>query len=1011
MKNFRLQLLIVIVSIFSALGSHAQTASNYQFTALVDTFIPLTTGDTLNSILVDDRMSPTKPIGFNFYFAGNYYTHFKMSSNGILTFDTLLTASYNSNTVANSLLLSPGLMPLWDDISGSDASASAKYQVTGTAPNRKLVIELLNWRWNFSSAFPPTISFQIHLYEADGKIEYVYRREAGAGNFGSSGATIGIIDAANTFLNLDSATTNPILSSTVLTMDIKTRPVSGQIYRWEAIMCSPTTVYPDSIFTTSRIMNSCYGYYTELGFTSNTPFPGLGGLSYQWQKSTSPTGPWTNMGTPTLAGTTTIQVIDDAYYRFEILCNATNTGKFSQPIHLNYIQVAQPTSVNNFSRCGPGSQTLIANAPTGYKTIWYSDPNTLNPLNEGDTFVTNYVPTTTTFYAAAAELISNSDTFQIGVGTSTSGNTVAGPFNDYYRSRTMQIMYTAAELLAAGANNGIISTLGFDLVTLPTNPHADYRIAITQVPATQTTIAWQPDAAFTEVYYNPAFQPTTLGWNMLPLTSPFRWDGYSNIIVKICWTGGTTTSSTGTNTYTSVTGHMLHAFNNTDNFAGCTLTGASTVSTRPNVKFGIKTGCESARIPVVANINPSDLIDATFEDTTCTNVLLPIQLTTGIQAYDSFEWKATQANTLFIDANGTIPYTTGNPTTIYVKSSTTGLNSVTVFAMNTLTDCTHADTFQIEITATKPDVDLGGDKVICVDPGASITLDAENTGSSFLWDNNSTDQTRTIFQSGTYGVRVTNAYGCWSADTVKYEIKDNPISTLLSDTSVCEDVPVTLNPGAGGIQYFWNTGATQREITVDYPGNFIVQIVAANGCVVSDTATIINNGKLPQYDGIRVRTVDIRTFQFDVINPDYILDYNWDFGDGTTATAANPSHTYLNNGNYIVILSTTSDCGTRIDSSTVHIVSTTGINDITLDDNVIKVYPNPTNQDFNIKTEDGVLIEEVMIFAINGQLVYQNKLGNTNTTKVPISKLNSGMYQVKVLTNKGVAIKKLTVQR
>uniref|UniRef100_UPI002495975D PKD domain-containing protein n=1 Tax=Cellulophaga baltica TaxID=76594 RepID=UPI002495975D len=51
-----------------------------------------------------------------------------------------------------------------------------------------------------------------------------------------------------------------------------------------------------------------------------------------------------------------------------------------------------------------------------------------------------------------------------------------------------------------------------------------------------------------------------------------------------------------------------------------------------------------------------------------------------------------------------------------------------------------------------------------------------------------------------------------------------------------------------------------------------------------------------------------------------ILTYAWDFGDGTTATTANPSHTFTTGGIYIVTLTVT-DNGTPIlnDTSTIRI--------------------------------------------------------------------------------------------
>lgn len=55
--------------------------------------------------------------------------------------------------------------------------------------------------------------------------------------------------------------------------------------------------------------------------------------------------------------------------------------------------------------------------------------------------------------------------------------------------------------------------------------------------------------------------------------------------------------------------------------------------------------------------------------------------------------------------------------------------------------------------------------------------------------------------------------------------------------------------------------------------------------------------------------------------------YRWYFGDGTTDTAANPTHVYAANGIYTVKLEATTDCFTNIAKDTVHIGITSGVQD------------------------------------------------------------------------------------
>jgi parallel beta-helix repeat protein len=47
------------------------------------------------------------------------------------------------------------------------------------------------------------------------------------------------------------------------------------------------------------------------------------------------------------------------------------------------------------------------------------------------------------------------------------------------------------------------------------------------------------------------------------------------------------------------------------------------------------------------------------------------------------------------------------------------------------------------------------------------------------------------------------------------------------------------------------------------------------------------------------------------------LTYNWDFGDGTTSTEQNPTHTYSTTGNYTVTLNVNNSCGSAQKTSTI----------------------------------------------------------------------------------------------
>ncbi|MDQ2180898.1 hypothetical protein, partial [Marinifilum sp. D714] len=92
-----------------------------------------------------------------------------------------------------------------------------------------------------------------------------------------------------------------------------------------------------------------------------------------------------------------------------------------------------------------------------------------------------------------------------------------------------------------------------------------------------------------------------------------------------------------------------------------------------------------------------------------------------------------------------------------------------------------------------PVVDLGLDQETCA--GGTITLDAGNPGSSYLWSNGATTQSVTVNASGNYSVVVTDANGCSATDDVNVTVHPNPVVDLGLDQETCAGGTITLDAG------------------------------------------------------------------------------------------------------------------------------------------------------------------------------------------------------------------------
>ena len=120
--------------------------------------------------LGDDEVSNAISIGFNFKFFCNTYSQLYVSSNGWVSFNQTtnsqpISASLPQTGVPNNLI-----SMAWADLNPCGAG-DYRYFVTGTAPNRKFVLNMVGVQHWALSSNPPTIDLQLILYEGSNIIE------------------------------------------------------------------------------------------------------------------------------------------------------------------------------------------------------------------------------------------------------------------------------------------------------------------------------------------------------------------------------------------------------------------------------------------------------------------------------------------------------------------------------------------------------------------------------------------------------------------------------------------------------------------------------------------------------------------------------------------------------------------------------------------------------------------------------------------------------------------------
>lgn len=256
------------------------------------------------------------------------------------------------------------------------------------------------------------------------------------------------------------------------------------------------------------------------------------------------------------------------------------------------------------------------------------------------------------------------------------------------------------------------------------------------------------------------------------------------------------------------------------------------------------------------------------------------------------------------------------------------------------------------------------------------------------------------------------------------EFSYEPDEVLLADftsdvqeTCMNESVVFTDN-STGATSWDWDFGEGANPATANTQGPHSVSYNATGSKTVS--LTIDQGITQTKTDYITVMpdaiagftwTQQSRTITFANTSQNAV-SYNWDFGDGTTASEENPVHTYAEDGSYDVSLTAVSDaCANDVFMEEI-VINTVGISEPG-SGTLINVYPNPGNGIFYISPTNDLLNSTIRIFDLKGQIlfdVFMDRVVAGNSIKMGSDQLEHGLYFLEIKTQYKTWQQKLLVR-
>lgn len=323
--------------------------------------------------------------------------------------------------------------------------------------------------------------------------------------------------------------------------------------------------------------------------------------------------------------------------------------------------------------------------------------------------------------------------------------------------------------------------------------------------------------------------------------------------------------------------------------------------------------------------------------------------------------------------------------------------------------CKKADTISIGVNSL-PIVNLGSDTTIC--SGTLLIVDADNVGSSYIWDNNTNlaSQTLTITTAGSYTVVVTNINSCKGYDTVNVLVNTSPLVNLGIDTLVCSSSSLVLNAQNTSSTYIWNNDSTKinQTLTVTATNTYSVVVTDTNGCKGYDTIAV-TFGKVPTAGSLTYTDKGDCIFDFGVTSAKNISTYYWNFGNGYTDTTTTPftTHAFADGGQHTASVTMTNACGT-LSKNIAFECSKLGLKEMSLAAQ-LTLYPNPSSTNVTLSTQGEVFMESIYVVDNLGKTIHQEIPADKTNCQMSISHLANGFYTLIIQTNNGEVVKKLEI--
>ena len=311
--------------------------------------------------------------------------------------------------------------------------------------------------------------------------------------------------------------------------------------------------------------------------------------------------------------------------------------------------------------------------------------------------------------------------------------------------------------------------------------------------------------------------------------------------------------------------------------------------------------------------------------------------------------------------------------------------------------------------ANSPTMTLSANQTtICTGDAVALTASGADT---YTWStgSNSNLLSDVPFTNTTYTVLGSNALtGCTSKLTQFITVNPSPNVMIFANTpSVCAGQPAVLT-ALGASSYVWSNGSSNSVITVSptSSANYVVIGTSNNGCT-GTTSKAIAVSALP--------IVSANSSNQDACKGDLItlsgvggLNYTWVSGATGVVSQGSPINVILSSSTVYTLTGTSAvGCAGKA-TLTQNINNCVGINKYSSSVSGVSIYPNPSNGEFTIESNSG-LVKTIDVLDLTGRVVVSTSNAE-EFTQINIASLSNGIYFVRIKSDNKLEVIKVVKQ-